>query len=496
MRKFLFLITLFSTCIGLATAQSPVKGSVKDNTGEPIIGASVVEKGTTNGVATDISGEFTITVKAGATLQISYLGYVKQEVPVPARSTLIEVTLLEDYTTLDEVVVVGYGTQKKATLVGAVSSVSNKDISVTKNENVVNMLTGKLPGVRISQLSSRPGEFATKIDIRGMGTPLVVVDGITRDIGYFSRMDANEIESISVLKDASAAIYGLRSANGVLLVTTKRGDQEGKFDVTYSTNYGWQQFLYLPDNVDALDYMTLRNEKKWRDFGSNYMNRQLPDYNDADRAPFLNGTQQTTDWMSALFHDVTPQYQHNVSIDGSTDKVNYFFNLGYLNQSGALKTDAMNYNRWNFRSNIDVKLTNRLKAEISFGGYMDEMNEPAMDIWTVYKSAWLQRPYVPIYANGNPEYLNSYEVQDDNPLALTDPNIAGYRNNVARVFNSSLALSYKIPFIEGLTARAMYSYNYNYQENSNFSKFFYLYRYYPDTDYYEPSARHGSSGDN
>ena len=183
----------------------------------------------------------------------------------------------EDSKTLEEVVVVGYGTQKKATLTGAVSAVNNKEIAVTKNENVVNMLSGKIPGVRITQKSSQPGEFDNAIDIRGLGEPLIVVDGIPRDKGYFSRMDANEIESVSVLKDASASIYGIRAANGVILVTSKHGGEssDGKFDITFSANYGWQQFLYMPETASAANHMLLINEKSYNDFGTNYPRRYL-----------------------------------------------------------------------------------------------------------------------------------------------------------------------------------------------------------------------------
>ncbi|MDR1723770.1 MAG: TonB-dependent receptor [Tannerella sp.] len=500
MRTLILAAALMTSIQVYAQTSKVIKGTVSEAGGEPVAGATVSINGTTVGTATNIDGNFTLTlpanVPANATLTVSYIGYVTQTLPI-GRETSFNITLEEDLAKLDEVVVIGYGTQKKATLTGAISTVSNKEIAVTKNENVVNMLAGKMPGVRISQLSSRPGEFATKIDIRGMGTPLVVVDGITRDVGFFSRLDANEIESVSVLKDASAAIYGLRSANGVILVTTKRGSSEaGKFNVTYSTNYGWQKFLYVPDNVDAVQWMQLTNEKKWRDFNANYMNRQPADYEQSQIDPYINGTKQTYDWMGALFNETTPQYQHNVSIDGGTDKVNYFFNLSFLDQKGALKTDAMNYNRWNFRSNVDANITNRLKVSVSLGGYMDEMNEPNMDIWTTYKYAWLMRPIVPIYANDNPEYLNGYLVGDVNPVAITNPDIAGYRNNVARVFNSNLAITYKIPYIDGLSATASYSYNFKYQENTNYSKYFYLYNYNSDTQTYEPTLFHGNNGAN
>ena len=248
------------TALPMSAQNRIVRGTVVDQTGETVIGANVRVNGTTRGVITDINGEFEIAADANEKLTVSFIGYV--DAVVTANKTTLKITLQEDSQALDEVVVVGYGTQKKATLTGAVSAINNKEIAITKNENVVNMLSGKIPGVRIFQKSSQPGEFDNALDIRGMGEPLIVVDGVPRDKAYFSRMDANEIDNVSVLKDASAAIYGVRAANGVILVTTKRGEaSNGKFDITFSANYGWQQFLYVPQTASAADHMLLINEK-------------------------------------------------------------------------------------------------------------------------------------------------------------------------------------------------------------------------------------------
>ena len=221
-KTMMAVLLCFLMALPMSAQNRIVRGTVVDQTGETIIGANVRVNGTTRGVITDINGEFEIAADAKEKLTISFIGYI--DAVVAADKTNLKVTLKEDSQTLEEVVVVGYGTQKKATLTGAVSAINNKEIVVTKNENVVNMLSGKVPGVRISQKSSQPGEFDNAIDIRGMGDPLIVVDGIPRDKDYFSRMDANEIDNVSVLKDASAAIYGVRAANGVILVTTKHGE--------------------------------------------------------------------------------------------------------------------------------------------------------------------------------------------------------------------------------------------------------------------------------
>ena len=379
-KSFLRILIMIFFCIYFAdwgfAQNKTIAGKITEANGDPIIGASVKINGTNTGTITDINGDFSLEVPGNAVLDITYIGFKNKRIPVGASDTYA-IALDEDVQGLDEVVVVGYGTQKKATLTGSVSAVTNKEITITKNENVVNMLSGKIPGVRITQMSSRPGAFDTAFDIRGLGTPLVVVDGIPRDIDYFQRMDASEIDNISVLKDASAAIYGLRSANGVVLVTTKRGSASiGGFDIQYSVNYGWQQFLYVPDNVDAIGYMTLANEKNWRDFNGNYMAQRPALYTQADMQSYIDGTYQTTDWMNAIFKETTPQSQHNITVNGGNNKINYFFNLGYMQQDGALRSNAMNYDRWNIQANIDAHITKRFTASVSLGGYMDDMNEP------------------------------------------------------------------------------------------------------------------------
>jgi len=493
--KYVVLLFLCLTIPTMVYSQNKtVKGTITDAQGEPIIGASIVVGGTNKGTITDIDGNFIIEANSNQKLVISYIGYERKEVSV-GNNTDLNITLDDDRKMLDEVVVVGYGTQKKATLTGAVSAVSSKEITVTKNENVINMLTGKIPGVRITQLSSRPGAFETELDIRGMGTPLIVIDGVPRDKDYFARMDATEIESVTVLKDASAAIYGLRSANGVVLVTTKRGTSSTKgFEIQYSANYAWQKFLHVPNNVDALKYMTLVNEKNWRGFDENYITRRPAIYSDSQREPYENGTLQTVDWMDAIFKKTVPQYQHNLTMSGGSEKVNYFFNLGYMKQDGSLRSESMDYDRWNFRSNVDASITKRLKASISLGGYMDEMNEPNTDIWAIYKSAWIQQPNAQIYANNNPDYFNNYLIRDDNPLAATNSDIVGYRKFINRVFNGQISLSYDIPKLDGLVARASYSYDFKQGDNTIFSKPFNQYNYDPETDVYNPITRHATNG--
>lgn len=467
------------TVLSAGAQTRTVKGTVYDPDNEPVIGATVKVKGTTRVVATDLDGNFSIEASPKETIAITYIGF--KPVEVSAAKTDITVVLENDTQNLDEVIVVGYGTQRKATLTGAVSQVSNKEISVTKNENVVNMLSGKIPGVRISQRSSQPGEFDNAIDVRGMGEPLFVVDGIPRDKGYFSRMDPNEIESVSVLKDAAASIYGIRAANGVLLVTTKRGvSQQGKFDITFSFNYGWQNFLYTPETADAATHMLLMNEKQLNNnFGGNYFVKAPVRYTWEQMLEYSSGRKKSTNWSDELFRDNVPQQQYNVSMNGGSDRIQYFFNLGYLEQEGSFRSGSLNYHRWNFRSNVDAQITKDLKAVVQLSGYMDQKNQPATDMWTVYKMAWTYTSTAEAWVNGDhnlPAYDSELGSNTENPVATTNSAYTGYNRERHYNFNGAITLQYDLPWVEGLNAKAFYSYDYYTTNDTRYKRAYQLYR--------------------
>ena len=481
LRLWCVLIIFSLTGAAAAAQEFTAHGSIKDSAGEPLPGASVLVKGTTHGVVSDLDGNFSIKVNSGDRLVFSFIGYADQVIPASAKQ--MNVVLESDANFLEETVVVGYGTQKRATLTGAVSTVSNKDITTTKNENVVNMLSGKIPGVRITQNSAQPGEFDTTIDIRGMGAPLIVVDGIPRDMAYFSRMDSNEIDNISVLKDASAAVYGVRAANGVILVTTRRGSSstEGKFDIDFSANVGLQTFLYVPETTDALTHMMLLNEKLYNNLGKNYPSRTTtPAYSADEIALYRSGEKVGTDWNDELFRDVTPQQQYNLSMNGSSDKVDYFFNLGYMDQMGAYKSGSLNYNRWNFRTNVDARITKRLSTSLSLSGYKDVTNQPYSsggDLWEIYKKAWTYDPTALAWADED-RTLHAYDskyFESENPVASTDSDVVGYRKYENFSFNGSLAVKYDIPGIKGLNAKAFYSFDYTMVQSSVYKRPYNLY---------------------
>jgi TonB-linked SusC/RagA family outer membrane protein len=472
----IFCMLCILGCCSVAFAQTRVSGKIVDVGGVFVAGASVSEKGTTNGVVTDSNGDFAITVSSNnAVLQISYIGYVTQEITVGSQ-TVFNITLLDDTEALEEVVVVGYGTQKKATLTGAVVSIKSKEIVMTKNENVVNMMSGKLPGVRVWQKSAEPGNFdRTSFDIRGLGSPLIVIDGVPQGNEVFNRIDPNEIDNISILKDGAAAIYGVRAANGVVLVTTKRGGGEGKFKINYSYNRGWQKFLYMPDNVNAVEYMTLQNEKRKRSFTDNFFGTTFL-YPDNEIEPYRTGEKTSTNWSKATMKDSAPQFQHNLSINGENNKIQYFFNLGYMNQEGIFQSGDVNYNRWNFRSNNTINITDNLRGQVNLAGYIDNKYAPNYSMWTIFKAAWNIPPIYQVYSNNNPNYYDRYN-NHDNPVAWQDASAVGFNDNKKRDMQGQGVLEWDVPWVKGLKVRGMYNYHFNHSTENTYRHAYYLYEY-------------------
>ncbi|QEC45772.1 SusC/RagA family TonB-linked outer membrane protein [Pseudobacter ginsenosidimutans] len=470
-----------------AAQQKTITGKVTDaQSSQPLSGVTVASGTGRTSVVTNNEGNYSITIPQRATqLIFSYVGMKPVTENIGTRS-VIDVSMSAADSSLENVVVVGYGTQKKATLTGSVSVLKSSEIVVTKNESVVNMLTGKIPGLRMVQRTAEPGGYENTYDIRGFGSaPLVVIDGVPR--GGFEKMDPNEIESISVLKDAAAAVYGVRAANGVILITTKKGNRNGKFDINYSVNLALQQFLGMPEGVGPLDFMMLSNEKAKRAFANNFISNVKPAYSYEDMLPWMEGRFQATDWIGSTFNKTAPQVQHNLNISGGTDKASYFFNVGYMKQDGVLKTNDINYNRYNFRSNINLKITNGLRAQALVSGHIDEKYQPYQEMWTLFKYTWSMIPIKQAFANGNPLYPS---VIDDNanPLVITDADKVGFRKRTQKNIQAQLSLEYDIPYVKGLKARGMFNYGYNIDDNSEYKKSYTLYTYEPDLDVYHAST--------
>ena len=469
------------TLITADRADIIIRGIVKDENGVTLPGAGVKLKGSTVSVATDVNGSFTIHIPStSAILIFSYLGYDTKELVVGEQQTVL-VQLMPSRNSLEEVVVIGYGTQKKVSVTGSVASVNNAEIVTTKNENVQNMLTGKVAGLRVVQNTSEPGTFDNSFDIRGLGNPLIVIDGIPRD--NITRLDPNDIESISVLKDASAAVYGVRAANGVVLITTKKG-KKGTLELNYSGNLTLQSPSGLPKSLDAIGYMTLVNERLLHN-----VNGGTVAYQDADLELFRNGNNKSTDWYTPVIKNIVPQSQHNLSALGGNDNISYFLSLGYASQDGFLRSGDLKYNRYNVRSNISSKVTKNLTVDLNINGIFDQKNQPYQDAWWIIRSFWRQNPLDKIYANNNPNYLYNPSVDGTNPVSLSDQEISGYKIYRNTWFQSSISLMYEVPFIKGLKAKGLFSYDYNTSDNKFYQKEYNQYTYDAASDAYSANLQ-------
>ena len=379
------MLLLMAAPFGTAYAVSPVaanvdavqqsgtcKGVVKDAAGEAIIGASVVVKGTTNGTITDFDGNFELSgVKKGAVLHVSFVGYISQEVKYNGEA--LNVVLKEDNMNLEEVVVVGYGTQKKANLTGSVANVNNKLIESRPITSVSAGLQGLLPGVTVTQRSGQPGADNGTIRVRGTGTfnaadPMVIVDGVESTM---NDIDANDIESISVLKDAaSSAIYGSKAANGVILITTKRG-KAGQSQVSYSGLFGWQSATELPEYATSAQYAELTNQALKN-------NGYEPRYTEAEIQKFRDGSDPynyaNTDWQDLLYTESGFQTQHSINLNGGTEQMRYNASVGYQGQDGIIRHAGKD--QYNMRLNLDGKVKSWLESSFSMSYSNIDITEP------------------------------------------------------------------------------------------------------------------------
>lgn len=378
-----------------------VKGQVLDKNGEPIIGATVQVKGTNTGVITDLDGNFSLSGVTSGTLVVSYIGYLSHEQAFRSGQSLT-ITLKEDTKTLDEVVVVGYGTQKKANLTGSVASVKFDDVANIPVANTSTMLQGRLPGVVLQTNGAQAGHDDPEIRVRGVGTlgdgsknnPMVLIDGIESSISQMSELAAEDIESVSVLKDAaSAAIYGVRAANGVILVTTKRGAEQRPI-ISYSGSVALQEATILPDFVNSYEWAKMYNECQPDKAYTDDMLQKLKDGSDPDH--FAN-----TRWAEEMFRTAV-MHQHHLSVNGGSQNTHYMLSASYMDQDGIMKNT--NNRRYNFRSNIDSKL-GIVKLGLNLSGSRQDIQEPVNSVTgegLMRALTWFTRPTVPVrYANGH-----------------------------------------------------------------------------------------------
>ncbi|MEX2336894.1 MAG: SusC/RagA family TonB-linked outer membrane protein, partial [Fulvivirga sp.] len=346
-----------------ALAQHVLHGTVLDDQNNPLPGATVLIKNSNDGTVADVDGKFLIEVaNPNVILQISFIGYTTLEVPAGAEREK-SFTLQTNIDQLKEIVVVGYGTQEKVTVTGAVSNVSVESIQKASTPSIANSIGGKLPGIITRQTSGEPGYDAAQVFIRGLGTwgnrePLILVDGVERNM---NQLNAQVIESFSVLKDASAtAVFGVRGANGVILINTKRGKQ-GRPQVTFRTEHAVLKSLRLPDYINGYEYASLINEGLGNvGLSARYTDEELEKFRDGSDPYFY----PNVNWIDEMFRETTSQSISNLSISGGSESTRYFVNAGYTNQSGIYKEDNLNdyksnptIKRYNFRSNVDVDLS-------------------------------------------------------------------------------------------------------------------------------------------
>jgi len=441
----------------VSTIQQPSKkitGSVTDQNGEAIPGASIgIKGGSGMGTATDLNGNFELEVPEGAVLTVSFVGFLTQEVKVGASSSL-QIVLDQDLQNLQEVVVVGYGTQKKQNVTAAISTIQAKDIVTTTSASLAQSLQGKIPGLQIRQQNSEPGAFSSTINIRGFGEPLYVIDGIVRDGGVeFQQLNPNDIESISVLKDASAAIYGLNAANGVIVVTTKKG-LIGKPTFNYSGVVGFQSPTDRTKMASAAQYLEMYNDAVYFRDGTYALTKEELNNWRAGGPGY-----ESTDWYNETFKESALQQQHDFSVRGGSEKVNYFVSLGYYDEGGLFKSGDMKYNRYNFRSNLTVKLAENLTADVMLSGRYSNREFPGGDgfMW-IYKGTVVSHPQEEPYINGDPNYPASIYI-GQNPVLMSQSKYAGYTKDTNKSFQSSASLTYDAPFIEGLKIKATAAYD-------------------------------------
>lgn len=460
-------LLLFVLCTTVVFAQQkPIKGTVVDATGEPLIGVNVSVKGTTIGTITDVDGKYSLEVPAKGTLVFSFIGYKTAEIPIGSQS-VVDQTLNEDTQNIDEVVVVGYGVQKKASLTGAVATLKGEELKASPTTNLTNGMVGRMPGVIGFQRSDEPGGGGTTIRIRGTNSlgskdPLIVIDGVPGRAGGLDRINPNEIESISVLKDAAAAIYGSRAANGVVLVTTKRG-KEGKPTITYTGNMGFASPTRLPEVCDAYEYSVLLNEISTNAGGS-------PKYTAEDLELFRNGQDPwghpNTNWYDEAIKNVSPIYRHDVSISGGSDKFKFYLNLAANGEDGIYKKSANRYDQYSIRANIDAKINQYIDLSYGTISRMEIRHYPTYGATDIFSALVRSKPNQTGYwPSGEPGPDIEY---GHNPVVMgTDA--TGKDNQKDYYLQNTLKINIKIPGVEGLTLTGSGTYD-KYFKNRHYFK--------------------------
>lgn len=450
-----------------------ITGTVIDDAGLPVIGANIIEVGTTNGTVTNVDGEFSLNVEENATIRISYIGYLEQDVSTEGRR-VFDIVLLEDTKRLEELIVVGYGTQRKETLTGSVVNVQGTEIVKSPAPNIATSLSGRLPGLIVNQRSGEPGRDDPTILIRGSGTfgnanPLIIIDGVERD--NFSRINPEDIESISVLKDASAAIYGARAANGVILVTTKKG-AAGKTDFSFSSNVAFSSPTIKSKVLDSGTYAEVYNEGDW--YRKGRPESYTPIYSDEVIRKFRDGSDPVlypnTDWLKETLRPFSLQTRSSLQASGGTESIQYLLSFGVLTQGPGFYKQPVTNNQYNFRMKVNTNLTDNLSVGANISAIIMNQKYTTVATWINFTNILQSSPtLVAKYPNG----LIAGGRLGENPLLLDQ---RGYRSYKRTPIYSTFSATYKVPWVKGLQLDA----SFNYDLNNQFEKLFELPYYYYD----------------
>ena len=432
-----------------------VSGTVSDETGLPMIGVNVVQKGTTNGVITDMDGKFSMEVPANAVLEISYIGYLTQTITVGNQSSFT-ITMKEDTQLLDEVIIVGYGSTSVRKNTTALAAVDNEKVLEVPFSDMGSTLQGRVPGVIVQQGSAEPGQNGASISIRGNGTPLYVIDGFVSTAARFQALNKADIESMTVLKDAaSTAVYGMNAGNGVIVVKTKQG-QAGKLSVNYQANFAFNTPSYQAERMDAYEYATAIN-KLYQALGNGVNAFRNPE----QMAEIAANVNSYTNWEEELLRNAAPQNEHTVSLSGGTEKLKFFGSLNYLGQDGIYKSDKLKYDRYNYRTNISSTFDEvGLTVGLNVNGTVKDEKYPSASAYTLYSRLKDRTPFERPY-NEDGTISNQF----DNPaLQLDGPGEIKYRT----VYNQlAINLEWAVPWVKGLTFGVDGNYNIETQDRAD-----------------------------
>ena len=463
-----FFVFLFMILTHNAWSQSTISGMISDENG-PLPGATVVVKNTTNGTQSDFDGNFSLSgVSTGDTLEFSYIGYETYELVYEPNMEL-SIVLVEDAKALDEVVVVGYGTQKKSSLTGSVVKVDSEQLTQVSVANSTELLAGRVAGVITKQTTGIPGSDNTTLNVRGFGSPLVLVDGIEMAL---ARIDPNDIESINILKDASAAIYGARAGNGVILITTKRG-KIGKPQISYTGTMSFQQPVVWRNNVNGGEFVEMQNEGG----AASYTPEEIQSYKNQDPG------YESYDWERTVFRTWAPMNQHSLTASGGSEKVKFFTSLGRLYQSGSFRSGDLNYGRTNVRSNVDFDINENLTIGLDLSYRKDKQSEPGQPQGNIYNAFIVSEPILPPVIPGRPELAANSGGGFNNRAAYgtSQRSLSGFVDRFGEVFNGRIQMEYKIPQLKGLSVKGTLTYLSDNLQTKDLNKRMQVYEYNKDT---------------